>query len=1103
MSDGAGGYMISKIEMPMIKLLSNNNTTFQNGQDYFQNGHVLSVIYDPTYKNYQAKVEGNQIYQVKIQLNETNRIDDATCTCPAFDSFPGYCKHMIAVMLFLHEYKQSKSNAFNKVTNLQGEQSVQANTLIIKNIIDQFQKDRFIGDRNPSHEQLQVQYIVELMPSPSSGIDRWFTIQMKVGCERLYVVKNVREFFHSYKNKQPLLFSKKFIYEPNNHQLSDEDTTIFQFLLNILDGEQVYQQLLDPWSTGRINKRLITIPPNQVGSFLELLPQGNFLFENEWQSQTELSVITGECPITFTINKQKDDFVLQSYCGKSDWNADGPFLLSEDGYGIALGKIYKFNPVQQELVLNLHRRIQQSKEGKFLIYSEQMDHFASIVLPVLKKEAQLQIERPIEDQIVQLPLHTGVYLDRIWKGEREQITAEVVHRYGDYTINPFQEEGSKKGQKILIRDTDKEQQIMSIFENAGFKYNGKELHLDDEGLLYIFLHEKISQLKTHADIYTTESMDNVISKPLQQAVPQIEMDASNRWLEFHFELPDVSEEELQEILQAFVEKKSYYRLSDGAFVSLPDEIGDSLHSLIDEEPNRKSIMADHKIKLPIYRAMQVAEILEKNTVIKKGQRFRRLIRSMKDPENLDFTLPPSLAPILRDYQVFGFQWLKTLDHYGFGGILADDMGLGKTLQAIAFIVSKLEQQSTKSKTHEIPALVVVPASLIYNWEKECSQFAPQLKTTVIAGSKVERQELLADLSDTEVLITSYPLLRKDIELYKDCFFETLILDEAQSFKNQRSQTAQSVKRIHAGTCFALSGTPIENRLDELWSICDIVMPGLFPQQKTFRKLPVQQIARRIRPFILRRMKQDVLTELPDKIESVQLLDLTAEQKKLYLASLKKIQSDTQQYLKEDEFQKNRMKVLAGLTRLRQICCHPSLYIENYTADSGKFTYFFDTLDDLLSNGHRVLVFSQFTSMLALMMEQLHDKNIPFHYLDGKTPGRERLEMVDRFNSGEHDLFLISLRAGGTGLNLTGADTVILYDLWWNPAVEQQATDRAHRMGQDKKVQVFKLVSQGTIEEKIYELQMKKRALFDSIIQPGEQMLSALSEDDIKEILDLT
>ena len=440
--------------------------------------------------------------------------------------------------------------------------------------------------------------------------------------------------------------------------------------------------------------------------------------------------------------------------------------------------------------------------------------------------------------------------------------------------------------------------------------------------------------------------------------------------------------------------------------------------------------------------------------------------------------------------------MKTLASYGFGGVLADDMGLGKTVQSIAYIVSEL---STIRETQS-PILIVCPASLTYNWLYELQKFAPEVNALIIDGTPKERAQLLKELTRHDVVITSYPLLRQDIKGFEKEQFHTVFFDEAQAFKNPLTLTARAVKRIKASHRFALTGTPLENALEELWSIFHVVFPDLFLGLREFSELTNKQITRRIRPFMLRRMKQDVLSELPEKIATTEAVDLLPEQKTLYAAYLAKLRHDTFKRLDKETVRKNRIKILAGLTRLRQICCHPALFVDGYKGSSAKFEQLKQILVESKQSRRRVLIFSQFTKMLNLIGRELASLGTDFFYLDGTTPSEERVALCERFNRGERDLFLISLKAGGTGLNLMGADTVILYDTWWNPAVEQQATDRAHRMGQQNVVQVIKLVARGTIEEKINDLQEKKMDLINEVISSDEKMGAMLTEEELKEIL---
>ena len=573
----------------------------------------------------------------------------------------------------------------------------------------------------------------------------------------------------------------------------------------------------------------------------------------------------------------------------------------------------------------------------------------------------------------------------------------------------------------------------------------------------------------------------------------------NQLLDIRFGMDGIEDAEIQSVLQSIAEKRRYHRLRNGSFVQLEDADFEQVGQLMTDLGVRPSALKKGRVEIPLMQGFHALPSYEQSNQIKLGKQVRSLIYDILHPDSLEFRKPEALQASLRDYQEFGFQWLKTLAHYGFGGILADDMGLGKTIQSITYILSELDA----IRSAKAPVLIVSPASLIYNWRNEIRKFAPDLNAVVVAGNSRERAEAMGELEEADVYITSYPLLRMDSEQYQEKVFHTVIVDEAQAIKNHLTQTAQAVQGLQSNHRFALTGTPIENSLDDLWSILHFAFPAMFPNHKGFTQMEAGEVARRVRPFILRRLKKDVLKELPDKIETLHQSELTTDQKTLYLAYLEKIQTDAVSELAQQGFQKSRMKILAGLTRLRQICCHPNLFVENYSGSSGKLEQLMELLEECRESNKRVLIFSQFTEMLAIIRSALEQASVGLFYLDGTTPVRERTELCDRFNAGERDVFLISLKAGGTGLNLTGADTVILYDLWWNPAVEEQAADRAHRIGQKNVVQVIRMVARGTIEERIYELQQKKRSLIDQVVEQGDAGLTSLTEEELRELLSLT
>ena len=458
--------------------------------------------------------------------------------------------------------------------------------------------------------------------------------------------------------------------------------------------------------------------------------------------------------------------------------------------------------------------------------------------------------------------------------------------------------------------------------------------------------------------------------------------------------------------------------------------------------------------------------------------------------------------VLRPYQEYGYKWLRTLEKAGFGGILADDMGLGKTIQILALLQAYREESG-------LCALVVCPASVVYNWIDEIHRFTPELRAAALAGTRPQRKAILRDHGEYDILVTSYDLLKRDIDLYEEISFTHEILDEAQFIKNAKAIAAKSVKLIKASHRFALTGTPVENRLSELWSIFDYLMPGFLYNYERFRKtyeLPIskysdpaatESLRNMIAPFILRRKKKDVLKDLPDKIEEVRYARLEDEQRRLYDGQAVRISRLIEE---KGDFNTGKIEILAELTRIRQICCDPNLIFDDYDGGSAKRQACIDLVRSAYEGGHKMLLFSQFTSMLELLEEDLRREGIDHYKLTGATSKEERMRLVKAFNSDDVPVFLISLKAGGTGLNLTGADIVIHYDPWWNLAAQDQATDRAHRIGQTKDVTVFRLIAKDTIEEKIVKLQETKKELADAVLSGETKSLGAMSKEELMALL---
>ena len=622
----------------------------------------------------------------------------------------------------------------------------------------------------------------------------------------------------------------------------------------------------------------------------------------------------------------------------------------------------------------------------------------------------------------------------------------------------------------------------------------------------------IPKLQKYGDIYVTDSMKKLRVVP--SASFQVGVSVSGGLLEMSMASNQFNKEELAEIFSSYDRKKKYHRLKNGAFITFNEEQKQVMSALSDVMKNYADKKNPDTIKMPLFRALYLDELLaEKESVeLKKNREYRKLIGKMRSYENGDYEVPQSLEAVLREYQRDGFYWIKTLKENGFGGILADDMGLGKTLQILAFLLSEKEQGKVGD---ELRTLIVAPASLVYNWKKEVERFTPQLSVCVMAGTAHERKELIKNqTSNVDVWITSYDLLKRDIELYQDIVFANEIIDEAQYIKNQTTHAAKSVRLVNSSFRMALTGTPMENRLSELWSIFDYLMPGFLYGYTRFRseiETPIvsdkdedamTRLRTMIHPFILRRLKKDVLKELPEKQEEIVTVALSGEQKKLYQAHSQRLKMFLEDQNDED-FAQNKLQILAELTKLRQLCCGPELLLENYKGENAKLETCIELITQAIAGGHKILLFSQFTSMLDLIGEELKKAKIDYYRIDGSVKKEARMEMVEQFQNPQNQVsvFCISLKAGGTGLNLTAADIVIHYDPWWNKAAQNQATDRAHRIGQKHAINVYQLIAEETIEQKICELQQVKEDLAEEVLS-GEGISSTqFNKNEIMNLLE--
>jgi superfamily II DNA or RNA helicase len=1000
-----------------------------------------------------ATVQSRNAFQVSIKQAQSGEIL-ASCSCPPVGFVKTYCHHIAGTLIAINEVQQWENPMAAKMLDLFSRQTPKPRG-----------KRSYFDDR----QLVQVEFSCFPVMLKEEAV---LGISIKAGTEKLERIGNIQEFLKSIEQGEPYRW-----YTPDTCSFDEKTYAVLQFLIK--------SQRTKGQKEAEKGVRLIfAYDWERLTPFLQQAPSVKVIHGNKAFHGLRIGT---KLPLSFRFGQAKPEEYHLDVEGLED-------LVVLPAYDAALaeGTIIQLSEVDAKRLAQL-KEMMKGTENRLAISVSELDHFMETVTPGLERLGKVDISAGVAERLTETPLRAKLYLDRI----KNRLLVGVEFHYGHLIINPCEEaEEGFRHYPGIRRQRGKEQEIMAIMQGSAFTQTDGGFYMQDEEAEYNFLYHAIPTLEQLAQVYATTAVKLRVTKAY--AGPKVKVEISERtdWLEFKFDLQEIPEAEIKKILASLKEKRKYYRIPNGTLMSLETPeflaLSDFIHNFGITEEN----FGEQEIRVPLIQGMRLLEPLEEWQLADPGQRFAELMKNLAQPEEMGMEVPEGLAGILRDYQKSGFHWFKLLAKYKFGGILADDMGLGKTLQSIAFIASVLPE----IRARKLPVLIVTPSSLIYNWMNELKKFAPGINAAIIDGNKTKRASLLKQSAEVDVIITSYPALRMDKVLYRDKSFHTLFLDEAQAFKNPATQTAKAVKSIHAEYRFALTGTPIENSLDELWSIFYVVFPGLLPNRRAFSEMRRERITKRVRPFILRRVKEDVLKELPRKVETVLHSELKVEQKKLYAAYLAELKHDALKHLNKDSFQKNRIRILAGLTRLRQLCCHPALFIDGYNGGSAKFDQLMEILDECRISGRRVLVFSQFTQMLGLIGQKLAKEGVPYFYLDGHTPPAERVELCSRFNEGEGELFLISLKAGGTGLNLTGADTVILYDLWWNPAIEQQAASRAHRMGQENEVQVIRLVAKGTIEEKITQLQERKKSLIDEVIQSGVEPLIAMTEEDIREIL---
>ncbi len=1016
-----------------------------------------------------------------------NMLGAISCHCPNCLSKYGYyntpklndlCVNSIATILLTADY--IKENNPGDFTNEIGRE---------------FMENFIVDDNEELIDLSERENNVSLEPRVSFGYDNKLRVSFKIGTDKMFIVKGFKELVNAVDNGKVLTLGKYNKIDFSREYFNEESMQYYKMIEESVADQSSSRDYYN-YEKSSTNTDLV-IKSSKLDDFFESCLDKRIEDISPRREKPYTMFLEGSPEIVLNVDKNEVDGVFE---GVTVSGYIPEFIRGNKNiYFHENGNLYRVTSDKQKAIKKLSKL--SRNDLKMRIGRKNLPDFYRHLLPYLRDNFTV-IENDLNEIEQYLPKEAIInfYFDI----DDMVASVKTTVSYGDEVKTLFVDKPIE-----TYRDLKKENKAIELIEQYLPVIDGQDnsIHYSDglEDSVYDLYQEGLDEFKKIGIVNVTEKFKKInVRKNIKVKVG---VSVENNLLDLTISSDDVSTEELIKILSSYQTKKKFYRLKNGDFFKVDSTDVASLDDMMKDLNVPLKSFVEGKMQVPAYRALYLDKLLEEkeNMYANRDNRYKQLLKDFKTIDDSMYEVPDSLDKIMREYQKTGYKWLKTLDHYRFGGILADDMGLGKTLQVISLLVDE-KQQNGKATS-----LVVCPASLVYNWENEFKKFASDFKVGIIAGSAAERKELIKKCDEYDAIITSYDLLKRDVAEYSDKTFRYQIIDEAQYIKTASTSAAKSAKVINAETKLALTGTPIENRLSELWSIFDYLMPGFLFSYDNFKKHFEKDITKygdvdatgrlkkMIAPFFLRRRKSDVLKDLPDKIEEVTLVKFDDKQQKLYDGQVLKMTKQIAGQSNE-AFSHNKIAILAELTRIRQICCAPELVFENYDDGNAKLDACLELVNSAIESGHKILLFSQFTSMLDIIAKRFDDSNISYYMLTGETKKEERIRLVDNFNKDETRVFLISLKAGGTGLNLTGADIVIHYDPWWNLAAQNQATDRTHRIGQDKVVTVFKLIAQGSIEEKIVELQNRKKDLSDALLEGENGNLSSLSKDDLLQIL---
>lgn len=1041
--------MIEDVKKKILEVVSKSD--YEQGLEYDEN-YIEYVNYTNLFqvKRFQFLVESEHSYRkymVQIEISGSE-ISNTYCTCPQF-RLTNSCKHIAACLIIYSDriLKSSKESTEKKSQHL------------LAKLKDQFQ-----------HTTLQKKeiFLRPYIAFESSYYYDYLSLKVKIGNQKMYsLLGKLSAFLIAWTGKESFVFGTNLVVDPNCHFFSKQS----QNLLELLELARKYY---------RTQGNSIYLDEEMTKQLLKIYPDGLYM-----ENPERFIPLKKGFPVNTKLAKKGENYhlFLENISAIKALTSDYEYVFCDDF-------IYQLNEDQQFF---LKQCVEEELE-ELILPEDQFTELQKNVLRLVKET--ISLDDTVKDLVIESNPQVKFYFDL----SEEEILCTPKFIYQNQEISYFENAPD------IVKDIEYEEKTLKVLEEYHFFKDKDCFLLNDFESICEFLDIGLSSLAENYEVFTSENLKKV--KVLKQnTVSSTFRIGKDNILHYDFDLGAISEDELESVLNSLKKNKKYYRLKDGSILSLEEKSLQELEKLTEElELDPKDF--GHG-KIPKYRALYLESLKEeKYECIKTDSLFQNFISQFKEYQNVKLSFTKEENKILRDYQKLGVKWLYTIFKCGFGGILADEMGLGKSLQTIYFIKKLLKENP------DTRFLIVCPTSLVYNWESEFAKFAPQLSYMVFASSKEKRKRELNDFQGN-IYITSYGLLREDLEFYQQQSFLVFVIDEAQNIKNPKTGLTKAVKSIEAITKIALTGTPIENSVVELWSIFDFIMPGFLASLVRFQQkykvkdfdeetnLLLDNLKKQVEPFILRRKKKDVVKDLPEKTENTIFIDLNEEQKKIYAAEVKNANEEMTNLIQNGGFAKNKMIILSLLTKLRQICISPSLTIDNYQSGSSKLENLLKIIKELVMNGHKILLFTSFKTALEMVKKMLDEEDISNYTIAGDVSAQKRKLLVDAFNKDDTNVFLIMLKSGGTGLNLTSADVVIHLDLWWNPQAENQATDRTHRIGQTKNVEVIKLICKGTIEEKILSLQQKKKLLSDKILEGGmndASYLKKLTEKDIRDLL---